>query len=211
VLGRTQIILDALNTATQTVGVTPSHPSCQWTPAASAPFITIQSVTATNFTFALQQNTSTERRRGTITVGTATVDVLQTEAVGFPTPAADNLFLIGAVPVSSPGGPFAGSLSNSRVGVVITMRYELATRESALVCALVRLNSADGNPPGTCLPQLIYRGTGAKAVVVAVNGDVPLPIDTNSVTLYMGTTSTLPRPFLVEKSEALRLTWSPLP
>lgn len=194
-VNRPLIIRDALSTFPQTVAVTKSAPTCQWTPVASGSFINIDSFNDTQFVFSNSVNTSQERRTGTIAVGSAVVNVIQTEAVGFPTPPANALSLIGAVPVSG-AGPFAGPLSDNRVGLVVTMRYELATEESAYVCAMAQFNPGDGNPLGTCLPQLIYKGTGAKAVVIAVNEDATLPLTTMTLRLVMARTAQLTQPFM---------------
>lgn len=190
--------LAAETTAAQRINVTTS-PTCAWTATSNASFLAIATAANGAVIFTAQANTGGSSRVGTISVAGQLVDVTQAAAI------TDRLTLDS---INPPSGATVAA-SGGAAGPIATLRYTLATRDSAYVCVFATFTADTNQPSAGCSPQQISKGTGTVMVQFAVPPTTAnLPVTTRSLWLLMGSTPQFPNPFMVSSWQDATFNWT---
>lgn len=129
-----------------------------------------------------------------------------------PVAATDSATVLSLTPPSG-STLAAGGFSSPGGGIATaTVRYTLASQDTAFICVLATFSSTTNQPSGSCDPRQVSRGSGTATVRFTVDANVPnLPVTTRALWILMGTTAQFPPPYLLSRYEDTTFTWTAPP
>lgn len=147
-----------------------------------------------------------ESRAGVYIDGTNSLD-FELRPLPATNPTTDSVTIAGLTPPS--GSTLAAFATGGRLSGAATVRYSLASRDTAFVCVQPLFASASAN--GTCSPQAVTRGSGTTTIPFAVQASgINLPVTTTRLAIWLSSSSgaAFGTGIFLEVFEAATFTWT---